>query len=443
MPLERRLRRTLPAAFALTVLAGLPLARAEITSADVERLAAERSQRLIEWRRDIHQHPELGNREQRTSKLVAAHLRSLGLDVRTGIATTGVAAVLKGGRPGPVIALRADMDALPVTERTDVPFKSTVKSEYRVQTVGVMHACGHDSHTAILMAAAQSLASVKAQLPGTILFIFQPAEEGVPDGEKGGAKEMLAQGLFDIVKPEAVFGLHVFSILHTGDIGYRSGPFMAGSDSFRIVVTGKQTHGAVPWQGTDPIVAAAQIVEALQTVVSRQVNITENPAIVTVGAINGGIRNNIIPDQVELLGTIRTFSKEQRALVFERVERVAKNTAAATGASATFTVGEAPYPVTFNDPALTQRVLPSLQKVIGAEHTKEIPLVTGAEDFSFFGERVPAFYFFVGVTPPDRDLATAPANHSPLFYIDEAALQPALRALMQVTVDYLQGGKGS
>jgi amidohydrolase len=409
------------------------------SAADIERLVKDVEPRLIEWRRDIHQHPELSNREVRTSKKVETHLRALGLEVKSGIAHTGVTAVLKGGKPGPVIALRADMDALPVTEEVDLPFKSTVTTEFRGEKVGVMHACGHDAHTAILMATAQVLSAMRTELPGTILFIFQPAEEGVPQGETGGAKQMLAEGVFDTFKPEAVFGLHVTSTLHAGVIGYRSGPFMAASDRFQIVVSGKQTHGARPWQGVDPIVVAAQIINAIQTVISRQVDITDNPAIVTIGAIKGGIRHNIIPDNVEMLGTIRTFTKEQRASIVKHVEQLVTNTAAASGASATFTLGEDPNPIVYNDPALTERLLATFQRLVGKDHVTGMRLETGAEDFAYFSSRVPGVFFNIGITPADRDLSTTPANHSPRFYIDESGLPLGVRAMVQVAVDYLNG----
>lgn len=410
---------------------------------DIERLVRDSEARLIEWRRDIHQHPELSNREVRTAKKVETHLKALGLDVKTGIAHNGVTAVLKGGKPGPVIALRADMDALPVKEEVDLPFKSTVTSEYRGEKVGVMHACGHDAHVAILMATAQVLTAMRAELPGTILFIFQPAEEGVPEGETGGAKQMLAEGLFDAIKPEAVFGLHVTSTLHAGVLGYRSGPFMAASDRFQVVVTGKQTHGARPWQGADPIVAAAQIVGALQTVVSRQVNITENPAIVTVGMIKGGVRHNIIPDSVEMLGTIRTFTREQRADIVARVERTITSTAQASGTTAKFTLGTDPNPVLYNNPALTERMLPTFLRLAGNDKLVIMSLETGAEDFAYFAERVPSLFFNIGVTPPGQDLLTTPANHSPFFSIDESGLPLGVRAMVQVAVDYLNGAPRS
>jgi amidohydrolase len=399
--------------------------------------------KVVAWRRDFHQNPELSNREVRTGRIVAEHLRGLGLDVETGIAKNGVVALLRTGKPGPTIALRADMDALPVTERTDVPFRSTAKANYRGEEVGVMHACGHDAHTAVLMGVAEVLARSRAALRGNVLFVFQPAEEGAPPGEVGGASEMLKAGIFEKYKPEVAFGLHAWASLNTGIIGYRGGPFMAGSQQWRAVVTGKQTHGSRPWQGTDPIVIASQIVTALQTVVSRQVDITQNPAVVSVGVIKGGVRNNIIPDTVELIGTVRTFDSQQKQQIHDAMKRIIENTAEASGASATFEFEAYHNPVTFNDPALTARVLPSLRKVAGEENVKEIPLITGAEDFAYYGQKVPSFFFMVGVTPKGTNVLTAPANHSPLFYLDEAALPIAVRAMTQMAADYLTGATAS
>ncbi|MBP6534864.1 MAG: amidohydrolase, partial [Arenimonas sp.] len=368
-------------------------------AADIEAWAKPVDGKVLDWRRDIHQFPELGNREFRTSKLVAEHLKSLGLEVKTGVAHTGVTAVLRGGKPGPRIALRADMDALPVTERSGLPFESKQTAEFRGQKTGVMHACGHDSHTAILMGVAEAMAKNKADIPGEVLFIFQPAEEGPPDGETGGADQMLAEGIFKSFKPEAVFGLHVFSTLNAGQLGYRSGPLMAASDRFNIVVKGRQTHGSRPWGGIDPIVAAAEIVTSAQSIVSRRQNLTKQPIVVSFGAINGGIRYNIIPDSVELVGTIRTFDDGMRAQAFKDLANVAEHVAAAHGATVVAkipdTVGN---PVTVNDPALTARVLPSLKKVAGAE-VVEMTLTTGAEDFAYFAKEVPGFFFFVGATP--------------------------------------------
>jgi amidohydrolase len=426
------------AAAALLVLAANP-ARAAITEARLDQAAKALAPQLITWRRDFHQHPELGNSEVRTAKIVADHLRSLGIEVRTGVAHTGVVGVLKGGKPGPVVALRADMDALPVTEQVDLPFKSTATSEYRGEKVGVMHACGHDSHTAILMSAASALASMRKELAGTVVFIFQPAEEGTPDGTRGGAHLMLEEGVFDAPKPDAAFGLHVFSTLNTGKIGYRSGPFMAAADRFGIVVRGEQTHGSRPWGGVDPIVASSQIVMGLQTLVSRQVDITRNPAVVTVGAIKGGIRNNIIPDKVEMIGTFRTFDPAVRQQIIDGITRTSRDIAASSGATAEVEIGTDNYPVTFNDPKLTERMLPALERAAGPGNVVEIPFVTGAEDFSFFGQRVPSLFFFVGITPAGQDASKAPSNHSPKFFIDESGLELGLRAMLGVTVDYLQG----
>jgi amidohydrolase len=349
-----------------------------------------------------------------------------------------VVGVLKGGKPGAVVALRADMDALPVTEVVDVPFKSTVTAEYRGQKVGVMHACGHDAHTAILMATATALASMREELPGTVMFIFQPAEEGTPDGTRGGAYLMLEEGIFDNPRPDAAFGLHVFSTVNAGKIGYRSGPFMAAADRFTIVVKGEQTHGSRPWGGVDPIVAASQIVMGLQTLVSRQIDITRNPAVVSVGAINGGIRNNIIPDSVEMIGTFRTFDPAVRQQIIDGITRTAQDIAASGGATAGVEIGEDNYPVTANDAKLTAEMLPALERAAGPGNVIEIPYVTGAEDFSFFAERIPSMFFFVGITPPGQDAAKAPSNHSPKFFIDESGLEVGLRAMLGVTVDYLQ-----
>jgi amidohydrolase len=406
--------------------------------ADLQTAVNRVQPKVLEWRRDFHQHPELSNREIRTAKLVAEHLRRLGMKVETGVAHTGVIGLLETGRPGPTIALRADMDALPVTERTDLPFRSTAKANYRGEEVGVMHACGHDSHTAVLMGVAEILAGMKDELRGKVLFVFQPAEEGAPPGEEGGASLMLKEGLFSRYQPEVAFAWHAWSTLNTGQIGYRSGPLMASSQAWTAVVQGKQTHGSRPWQGIDPIVTAAQIVNGLQTIVSRQVDITRNPAVVSVGVIKGGVRHNIIPDSVEMIGTIRTFETAQFAQVTQAMKRMIENTAEANGTTATFTLDPYSNPVTRNDPALTQRVLPSLRRAAGDANVREIPLITGAEDFAYFSDRVPSFYFTVGVTPPGTDVSTAPANHSPLFFLDESALPIATRALLQVAVDYLK-----
>jgi amidohydrolase len=438
------MKRWLPLIVLWTVSA--TVARADVAPGEIDAAVAALEPRVIDWRRDFHSHPELGNREFRTSGIVAAHLKKLGLEITAGIAHTGVVALLHGALPGPTIMLRADMDALPVTERTDVPFRSTVMGEYRGRQVGVMHACGHDAHTAILMGAAEILAGMRERLPGTVMFVFQPAEEGVPEGEQGGAPQMMQEGLFEIAKPDAIFGLHVISTLHTGTVGVRPGPFMAGSDFFRIVVTGKQSHGARPWAGIDPIVTAAQIINSLQTVISRQTDITALPAVVSIGAINGGVRHNIIPDSVEMLGTMRTFGPVARQDIIDRVQRIVTNVAEANGATAALEMMPAPNPVVDNDPALTQKVVASLQAAFGTAAVKAVGLQTVAEDFSYYSRQAPSVYYWVGITPPGQDLRTAPDNHSERFYVDESGIAIALRATLHVAVDYLQGGtpgKGS
>ena len=406
--------------------------------ADIDAWAKPVDAKVLQWRRDFHQFPELGNREFRTSKIVAAHLRSLGLEVTTGVAHTGVTAVLKGGKPGPRIALRADMDALPVTENSGLPFQSKQVSEFRGEKVGVMHACGHDSHTAILMGVAEAMAKHRAELPGEVLFVFQPAEEGPPDGETGGASQMLAEGIFKSFKPEAVFGLHVFSTLNAGQVGYRSGPLMAASDRFNIVIKGRQTHGSRPWGGIDPIVAAAEVVTSAQAVVSRRQNLTKQPIVLSFGAIKGGIRYNIIPDSVELIGTIRSFDNDMRDQAFKDLENVAQHVAAAHGATAISQIPDkVGNPVTVNNPALTAKVLPSLRKAAGDGNVVEMTLTTGAEDFAYYANEVPGFFYFVGATPKGQDPNTAPSNHSPQFFLDESALPLGTRTLLQVAVDYL------
>jgi len=414
------------------------VAVAAIDRAKVDELSASVEPKVIAWRRDIHEHPELSNRETRTAKLVAEQLKRMGLEVQTGIAHTGVVGFLKGGRPGPTVAIRADMDALPVTEKTDVPFKSHATAIYRGETVGVMHACGHDSHTAMLMGIAQIFAGVRDSLPGNVLFIFQPAEEGPPAGEEGGAELMLKEGLFEKYHPDVVFGMHVWAGERVGDIAYRAGPVMAAVDSFNIQVKGRQAHGSAPWRSVDPIVASAQIISALQTVISRDTDITENPAVVTVGAIKGGIRYNIIPDHVEMLGTLRTFTPEQRTAILGHMQRIIENTAAANGATAQLTIEPGSSPVLYNDPALTKQILPTLQRVAGADHVKETRVITASEDYSYFAQKIPSVFFFVGITPAEQDPLQAPSNHSDFFYLDERGIPVAMHAMTQVVLDYLE-----
>jgi amidohydrolase len=397
-------------------------------------LAANRPQ-LIEWRRHLHQNPELGNREVETAKFVVERLRSFGLEPRTGVAKTGVVAVIEGGRPGPVVALRADMDALPVTEEVDLPFASKATATWEGKAIGVMHACGHDTHVAMLLDAAQALVSVRKELPGKVVLVFQPAEEGVPLAEQpAGAELMLKEGAFDNPKVDVVFGLHVFAQVPSGILGYRLGPILAAADRFEIVVQGRQAHGSKPWAGIDPIVVGSEIVMALQTIVSRTLDITHEPAVVTVGQFDAGVRNNIIPDRARLVGTIRTFDEAMRDDIHARVRRIAEGVAAAHGTTVRVAI-EKGYPVTSNDTALTQRMLPTLERVAPGQ-VRELAKITGAEDFSYFANRVPGLFVIVGVTPPDQ-MATAASNHSPRFFVDESALPTGARVLAQLTADYL------
>lgn len=434
------------AALLASLASASPLQAQRRAAANVEPLVAEIARRteqvlprVVEWRRDIHQNPELSNREVRTSALVAGHLRSLGLEVRTGIAHHGVLGILRGGRPGPVVALRADMDALPVTEEVDVPFRSTATAEYLGQTVGVMHACGHDAHTAMLMGAAEVLAGMRERLPGTVLFVFQPAEEGAPPGERGGAKLMLEEGVFRDPKPDAVFGLHVFPN-PVGTVHYRAEGLMASSDRLEIIVRGRQTHGAAPWGGVDPIVAASHVVTALQTVVSRRTDLTRSPAIVTIGSFQGGVRNNIIPDSVVMRGTIRAFDPTIRQALHEEVRRTAERTAEAHGATATVSIIEQAA-VTWNDPALTARMVPALERAAGADKVSVGQQTTTAEDFSYFQEEVPGLFVFLGIAPEGADPATVAPNHSPRFFVDEGALPVGVRILAGLAVEFLAGGR--
>ncbi|RXR06115.1 M20 family metallopeptidase [Pseudoxanthomonas composti] len=433
------------ARFRLTTLSALlalsvATAHAATPRPEVDAAARALQQKVVDWRRDFHAHPELGNRETRTAQKIAAHLKSLGLKPRTGIATTGVVAIIEGGQPGPRLALRADMDALPVTERTGLPFASTVKTTFNGEQVGVMHACGHDAHISILMGVAESLVKMKDQLPGQVMLIFQPAEEGPPDGEEGGAEVMLAQGLFKDFKPDAIFGLHVFSSVPAGKVAVRGGPLMAAADRFDITVKGRQTHGSAPWAGIDPIAASAELISSAQHIVSRRTNIAQLPAVVSFGSVRGGVRFNIIPDQVRLVGTIRTFDEGVRQQIFKDLKNVSEHVAAAHGATVEAKVPDiAGTPVTINDAALTARMWPSLQAALGPDNVYEPPLQLGAEDFSYFGQQVPAMFFFVGSTGAGLDPATAPSNHSPEYLVDESALDVGLRAMLQVSLDFLHG----
>ena len=411
---------------------------ASALAAEIDRAADAVEAQVVAWRRDLHEHPELGNREFRTAEIVRAHLVALGLDeVRTGVAHTGVVGLLRGALPGPTVALRADMDALPVSEEVDLPFASKVRATWNGEDVGVMHACGHDCHTAILMGVASVLAGLRARLRGSVKFIFQPAEEMPPEGEEGGARMMIAEGALENPVPQAIFGLHVTSFLPLGVIGYRPGPTMASADKLHITVHGKQAHGAAPWLGVDPIVTAAQVVLGLQTVISRGTDITREPAVVTIGMIRGGVRDNIIPDSVEMHGTIRTFDEEMRDEIHERVTTLAESVARGSRASCAVCIAKK-YPVTINDPALTEAMVPTLARVAGPDRVELIPKVTGSEDFSFFQRIVPGLFFFVGVTPPEVDPKDAYSNHSPRFFADERALVLGVRSLAHLACDWLE-----
>lgn len=428
------MRRAYAAAVAATLLAA-PRLSAQAPTSELAKLIESRlpavMPKVVAWRRDIHEHPELSFEEKRTAALVADHLRKLGLEVQAPVGRTGVVGILRGGKPGPVVALRADMDALPVTELVDLPFKSTVRTQWQGQEVGVMHACGHDNHVAILMGAAEVLAGMKAQIPGTIKFLFQPAEEGL-----GGAQAMVDDGALKAPVPSAVFGLHVWPN-RVGQIGVRPGPIMAAAGNFKIIVKGKQTHGSQPWSGVDPIVVSSQIVLGLQTIASRQVNVAYLPSVLTVGQISGGNRSNIIPDSVVMVGTLRTFDDAMRADIAMRIQRTAEDIARSAGATAIVQVDRGGL-VTKNDTTLTDRMLPTLRRVSG--DVAFINPVMGSEDFPVFTRDIPGVFFFLGVTPKDKDPNTVPVNHSPLFFADEGALITGVRAMTNLATDYLTLG---
>lgn len=404
----------------------------------IDQKADALEDQVIEWRRYFHENPELSNREFNTAKRVAEHLESLGLDVQTEVAHTGVVAILVGGKPGPVVALRADMDALPVVERTPVSFKSKVVGEYQGNEVGVMHACGHDTHIAILMGVAQILTEMKGDLEGTVKFIFQPAEEGAPAGENGGAKMMVEEGVLKNPDVDAIFGLHISDDTPVGVLEYRSEGIMAAVNSYSILVKGKQAHGSTPWSGIDPIVTSAQIINNIQTIVSRSLPLTKQAAVVTVGIIRGGVRSNIIPEEVYIEGTIRTLDADMRSTLFERLETIVTNTAESNGAEAILTINEG-YPITYNDPALTDLMLPTLEESAGKENVEYINAITGAEDFSFFQEEVPGLYFFLGGLPEG---GTAYGHHTPDFYVSEEGLKLGVRTMANLVVDYFDKATG-
>ncbi len=403
----------------------------------VDKSAERIESKVIEWRRHFHQFPELSNREFKTAEKIAEHLKNLGLDVRTGVAHTGVVGLLKGGKPGPVVGLRADIDALPVTERVDVPFASKVRAKYNGHDVGVMHACGHDAHIAILMGVAEILTSMKKDLAGSIKFIFQPAEEGAPQGEEGGAELMIKEGVLKKPEVDVIFGLHIWALAEVGTISYRPRSMMAAVDVLRITVKGKQTHGSTPWTGIDPITASAQIIIGLQTIISRQTELTKEAAVITIGSIHGGVRSNIIPEEVELIGTIRTLNTDMRDKIHEKIRLTATKIAESAGAVADVQINKG-YPITYNDPELTDMMLPSLKEVVGAENVKLVKAITGAEDFSFFQQQIPGLYFFLGGMPKGKKVEEAAPHHSPDFYIDESGLKLGLRALSYLVLDYME-----
>jgi amidohydrolase len=404
--------------------------------AQIDRAAEQIEDRVIEWRRDIYQNPELSNREFRTARVVAEFLEGLGLEVRTGIAHTGVVGILDTGRPGPVIGLRADMDALPVEDRSGVPFASTALGEYRGREVPVMHACGHDTHVAMLMGAAEILTGMRDQLRGKVVFLFQPAEEGAPPGEEGGASMMVREGVLEDV--DVIFGIHISSWMPTGTINYRPGGIMAAADQFQITVHGRQTHGSTPWTGVDPIVTAAQIINGLQTVVSRRTELTKEAAVVSVGIIEGGVRNNIIPEEVTMIGTIRTLDEDMQDKIHEDIRHTATHIAMSMGATADVRINRG-VPITYNDPELTERMLPTLEAAVGRDRVNLINAITGAEDFSFFQREIPGLYVFLGGLPTDLTVATATPHHTPEFRINESAMKTGVRAHAYFVVDYLAG----
>lgn len=415
--------------FTLLLLNFFAYAQSQLES-DIESIEPK----VIDWRRDFHQHPELSNREFRTSAKIAEYLKSLGLEVQTGVAKTGVVGLLKGDYPGKVVALRADIDALPVTERNDLPFKSEVKTTFLGEETGVMHACGHDTHTAMLMGVAEVLSKHKDLIHGTVKFIFQPAEEGPPPGEEGGAKLMVKEGVLDNPKVDAIFGLHINSATPVGTLKYKSGGTMAASERFVITVKGKQTHGSQPWSGVDPINIAAKIIDGLQTIISRESNLTVEPAVISVGKITAGARFNIIPESAEMIGTVRTLDPEMRTLIIKRMTEMSQTIATAYGGSATIEFQNTAA-ITYNDPALVEEMLPTLEAAAGKDHVEITKAITGAEDFSFFQEKVPGFYFFLGGMTPGN---THPyPHHTPDFRIDESGMLLGVKVMTNLAIDYL------
>jgi amidohydrolase len=427
------MKKLLAAVFVLIV--SLSPVFAATVDEQIDAAAMKILPKVIEWRRQLHQHPELSNREFKTSAMVAEYLKSLGIEVRTGVAKTGVVGILKGALPGPVVGLRADMDALPVTERVNIPFASKEKAEYNGAQVGVMHACGHDSHVAMLMGTAEVLSSMKSQLKGTVVFIFQPAEEGAPAGEEGGAAVMVREGVMDNPKIDAIFGIHINAQTEIGKIKYKSGSFYAASDWFTVKVKGKQTHGSTPWTGIDPIVTATQIIAGFQTIVSRQSELTKAPVVITVGKINAGVRENIIPEELIMAGTIRTLDAEMQKDVHAKMKLVVQKIAESMGATAELTI-DIKTPVTYNTPELVRQMLPSLERAVGKENVYDTEWTTGAEDFSYYGTKAPAFFFNVGGMPVGKNVKDSAPHHTPDFFIDDSRLDVGIKAFCHLVFDY-------
>lgn len=412
-------------------------AQNSVLKSKIAQKAASLESKVISWRRDFHQNPELGNREFKTAEKIAVHLRSLGIEVQTSVAKTGVVGILKGGKPGPVVALRADMDALPVKERVNIPFASKAEGEYNGQVVGVMHACGHDSHVAMLMGTAEILASIKSELKGTVKFIFQPAEEGAPEGEEGGAALMVKEGVLQNPKVDVIFGLHISAQMEVGKINYRPKGAMASSDWFKIKIKGKQSHGASPWQSIDPIVTASQIIVGLQTIVSRNVNLTESAAVVSIGKITAGVRSNIIPEELDMAGTIRTLDKGVQEMIHNRLKQITTNIAESAGATAEVSITKQTL-ITYNDPTLTEKMVPTLEAIAGKNNVLLAPAVTGAEDFSYYQDKIPGFFFFLGGMPKGTNAAETASHHTPDFYIDESGFVLGMKAMSNLTLDYME-----
>ena len=406
----------------------------------VEQLTQAVEAEVIEWRRYFHEFPELSNREFKTAERIAKELKDLGLKVETGMAKTGVVGLLDTGRPGPTIGLRADIDGLPVKERTPVPFASKQKSKYLGEDVGVMHACGHDAHIAMLLGAAKVLTQMKDQLEGKVVFVFQPAEEGAPPGEEGGAELMIKEGLIDKYGIDVMFGQHISAGLDAGKIRYKLGGIMAAVNSMRIVVKGKQTHGSRPWGGVDPITVAAQMIMGLQTIVSRQMELTKEACVISIGKIKGGLRSNIIPEEVEMLGTIRTLDKDMQADIHKRIRRTLINIAEASDAQVEIEIDKG-YPITFNNHALTKDMLPYLNAAVGEDNVLITNAITGAEDFSFFANEVPGLYFFVGGKPHDVSEFDSAPHHTPDFFIDESGLITGVKTMSYLTLGYIKNNK--